>query len=803
MKCSNDSIDLIALIKWCPFLFLAAGLLMACGEDDPKIMGDHGIDQGLTMVGYDDVDPPRAGEDPIFEISIATPEETARLFEGGVARLESPVPFKQVGWMMDALDVSELQYQAQAPDGSWTPWQDVHVYWSEGIMHNAHILLDFATSEVRLRGGESILATTFEFREEVVARQEIVTAENTPGRPGLDHGLDDDLRITRQAQAPGSLVIPRADWGAINPSKICGSVVAPYRMTVHHTAIPSGDGGDAAARMRGMQSYHINTNKWCDIGYHFVIAQTGKIYQGRSRSDRPGAHTGGQNSGNVGMAFIADFTTQTPTTTQLDAGGRITKWIHETHNVPLTRTAVKGHREWPGQSTSCPGANMINRITTLLEKAGGDGATDPPPPTVTYDVKMEVNYIGLENFYVQGSSAQLPDAMPGDTFQAEILVTNDSSGPLRGVQLGYWIEEPFITATNYVIQTDHPEKDKSSWKTNDADGAEGNPAKAGMGPEGSLIMHAFGAGETKRVLIDVQAERYSIGFADHPDVRGWIKNIDDVYAQAGFGADPTTNNVGSHLRAYAEMDILSRDEWMFKGKTDADLEGWSGAEADHFEELKINTREDLGGLLSMQVTGAGAHVVSPEWTRIDADQYDQLVLQVRSHDGSHVKALYWTRDGESFSEDRVVRFEVLGDGEFHNLVVPVGHHKEWSGTVNRIRLDLIEDRAPVDNGWQDLGMVYFQASDTQQTTSFTEEFLAAPPIALMGTGGEDIVVPPGEAPVPDFSRPMSPSAGGDGYQHVSVNNGCSMANTPSGQSPAGLLLIGLLGGLLLGRRQKH
>lgn len=791
-------------------ILLAACWFIACSEEglEPGTdqilgseLGSEFQGEASPLVDWHNLDPAWAGEDPTFEISIANSEEAARLFEDGIARLDSPVSFKQVGWMMDALDVSALEYRAQKPDGTWTPWEDVFVYWSEGIMHNAHIILDFATKEVQLRGGESIQSALFEFREESIARKNIVRAETGGAPEGIHDDLEGDLRTSQHAQAPESLVIPRSAWGAINPSKVCGSVVKPYRMTIHHTYRPSGDGGDAAARMRGMQSYHINTNGWCDIGYHFVVAQTGSIYQGRSRSDRPAAHTLNQNAGNVGISFIADFTTQTPTDTQFDAGARIAKWVHDTHGVPLTRTAVKGHREWPGQSTTCPGANMINRISTILTRAEAGGAT--PPPATTYDIKVEVNYLGLENFYTQGARSSLPDALPGDTFQAEILITNGSSGPLRGVELGYWFEEPFIRATNYVIETDHPELDKHTWKINSADGAEDNPPKAEMGQMGGLTMHAFGAGETKRVLIDLVAERYSIGFADHPDVRAWILNIDDVYAQATYGSEPTVNNAGSRLRAFAEMDVLSRDEWQFKSADTQDLEGWTGDGAEHYAALALNPVD--GGLLTMNITGDDARFVSPEWTRIDADQYDQIAMTFRSHDGPHVKAIYWARDGESFSEERVVRFAAPGDSELNDFVIPVGLHAQWSGMVTRLRLDLMDDRAPVDNGWHGVGMIHFQDSDTLQTTSFTEGYLDQAPAELIGLedvapgSGDDMVLPPGQRPSFD-GGPTKPSLGEDRSNYVTVNQGgCSTTGAPQMPVSAALLLAGLLATIVLRR----
>src|SRR5690606_754771 len=120
----------------------------------------------------------------------------------------------------------------------------------------------------------------------------------------------------------------------------------------------------------------------------------------------------------------------------------------------------------------------------------------------TYKTDVKTNFLKLENFYTQGSSANIPDALVGQKFQAEILLHNQSNGVIRGVQLNYFIESPYLTATNYVIQTDHPAKDRKTWVTNDANDVATNPAKNAMGTSGTLTMNAFSAGETKRVLID-------------------------------------------------------------------------------------------------------------------------------------------------------------------------------------------------------------------------------------------------------------------------------------------------------------
>ncbi len=831
---------------------LALGLIGGCAEGF-----EEGSTQSANRLGesaqIDRFNPPveidhdglTADIEPVFVVAINNIATARELFVDGMAQFEYPEPFQQVSWMMDSDDVSELAFRAVGADGQWTSWEPVEITWNEGRAYNALIRLAQPTTLLEMRGGQHIEEAELEFYPIVMAREEFLTAKEEAliDEPSIEL-RSDGLRSVQQASvAPSSLVISRSGWGAINPSKLCGSVVAPYRTTVHHTAVPSNDGGDAAARMRQMQSYHINNLKWCDIGYHFVIAQTGKIYQGRSRSDRPGAHTLNTNAGNVGISFIANFVEQTPTNTQLDAGARITKWINATHGVALTRTAFKGHREWPGQSTACPGTSMINRLQTILDRAKGAAPPPPPPPppppAPTYKVDVKVNWIGLDNFYSQGSSAAIADALVGKTFKAEIIVHNQSSDPIRGVKLGYFVEQPFIRATNYAIQTDHPAKDRKTWVTNDANGAPENPAKDALGKEGTLTMYAFGAGESKRVLIDVEALRYSIGQADHPDVRGWIKTITDVYQQNGYFDAPTVNKASGVLRNFAQMDVVSTQEWQFNSKKhDDDLEGWTGAGAAHFDKLAHNKTH---GMLAMHVTGNDARVVSPTWTKLDANAFDQLVLAARSHDGDHIKAIYWAREGESFSEDRVVRFEAPGNSEVQNLVVPMSKHALWSGSITRLRIDLIDDRGPAegDSGWYDVGSIFFQSSTNNKTSSANLAFEPSAPVRLTledeildetdvpvvkpghddnNNPGHDDNNKPGVDPDPKLPRhddtvvppadidelgPATDHSMGDKPKGVAINAGCSATGTaPIDGSGKTLLFMGLgLLAMMLVRRK--
>jgi uncharacterized protein (TIGR03382 family) len=714
----------------------------------------------------------------------------------GHAVLERHDTFEQVGFHYTTESLETPRYRVRYTDGQWGDWKELNVTWSEGQFRVARILLDEEAEALELDRAEGILSGKIEFYEDVVARANVLTRElPLAGVPGASTAGE---ALARQQVAPASLVISRAQWGARDPDRICGSSHDPYRMSIHHTYLPADDGGDPEAAMRSIQAYHIDSNGWCDIGYHFVVSQSGNIYQGRSSEQRTGAHVGGQNTGNIGICLIGDFTSQTPQQQQLTPTADIVRWVGNTYGIAFDRSSVKGHQEWPGQSTSCPGGNLLAQLDSILAEADGGGTPTNPDP-----LEIQVNYVGADNFYGQGASSSLPDALPGDTFQAEVLLTNTTNAAIRDVYLGYLFEAPYVTASDYTIYSDYPEYDKATWQVNSADDAEDNPSGDQLGTTGKLNMHAFSAGETKRVVFELQASRYSYGQHDHPDVRAWLNTATDdngskLYGdQNSWDEDPATNRFGDWIRDYAQMDVLAEDRWTFDDNSDpANLEGWTGR--GDYEELKANASD--AGMLAQRINGGDPGIVSPAWTRIDAGTYDQLVLRYRSHDGPHIKEIYWAGEGESFSEDRVVRFEGPGDGEPHQVVVPMGSHDGWSGTVTQLRVDLYDGTAPAEdaNRWYDVDHIFFQDSDSQMTTS-GGDYVAAAPVDVEGAddgsddGGDD-----GDGDDGTGGNDTDDDGGGDGSTDqdgegdVQVKGGCSSTGIPS-PAPAALLLLVIAG----------
>lgn len=734
---------------------------------------------------------------------LPTLTQDAPIFQQNQSFIITPEqPVAQVGLMLtsSSADVTQpLRWRARGLDGLWTDWFTAEITWQEDTLMVGRILLAAPAQEIEIEAVQPLEHAQIELFDTLRARQHTLTRD----LPFASEPSSSPLLTNTQALAPADLVTPRADWGARNPEKICGDVVTPYRVSVHHTAQPDSDGGDPAARMRQMQAYHIDSNGWCDIGYHFVVSQSGQIYQGRSDERRPGAHVGGQNAGNIGVSFIGDYQSNQPQQTQLNAGKKILDWIRTEYNIAWDRDHVKGHREWPGQNTNCPGDNLLNRLSDLM--AGGGTPTDPGSDA---PVEVEANLLmsnTLQDMLTQGSSRALLDALPGTTFQAELVITNNSSEPIRNVMLGYSIEEPFIQSSSYVIQSDAPLKDRTTWMTNDADAAEENPAKDAFGASGELVMYAFAAGETKRVLVDLEAHQYSLGSTDHPDIRTWIKHIDDLYeGQDEWDQTPALNNTGSSdlLQASSEIDIPSPQQWLFDAGEAEQAEGWQDCSS-IIKPLNVDT--ELSALLLPLSEGC---ITAPSWTAIDASTFDTFILRAAKNDAATTLKITWSAN-QDLSSSSNIYVDISSLASEKDIVIPMSEQPTWTGTIKALKIEaLTKESTPSD--MLAIDSIFFQEGQGRTTSSNIEIYIDAPYVVVKkdppsfyipNTNGDPGTEEPDHEQNPSnpSNDPSTPMLDDDG-EGVTVNDGCSVSSPQSNpSSPASALLL-LLGGLFFGRR---
>ena len=124
-------------------------------------------------------------------------------------------------------------------------------------------------------------------------------------------------------------------------------ISAVTHVVVHHSGTTSGT-PEAFAR------YHVETNDWPGIGYHYVIGRDGMIYKCHPASVIS-YHASGANSYSLGVCLVGNMDVQKPTADQMAA--LIELLFDLINGYRISPNHVIGHREVPGTRKSCPGAN--------------------------------------------------------------------------------------------------------------------------------------------------------------------------------------------------------------------------------------------------------------------------------------------------------------------------------------------------------------------------------------------------------------------------------------------------------------
>ncbi|MGP3925293.1 peptidoglycan recognition protein family protein [Streptomyces sp. 8N616] len=206
---------------------------------------------------------------------------------------------------------------------------------------------------------------------------------------------------TSPTRVRGLEYLSRAAWGCDESKRFKpdGTENSPpeyypvQTITVHHTDTPNDD-PDPAATVRAIYEFHAITNDWGDIGYHFLIDEAGRIYEGRwSGTDGIPAHdaegkgvtafhTEGFNSGNIGIALMGTLGDRGPTDDArsslielirilsrshgLDPRGKTT-FVNPVNGVKKDVNIVSGHRDW--LQTDCPGGVMYGELEAVRAAA--------------------------------------------------------------------------------------------------------------------------------------------------------------------------------------------------------------------------------------------------------------------------------------------------------------------------------------------------------------------------------------------------------------------------------------------------
>ncbi|CAK1588676.1 unnamed protein product [Parnassius mnemosyne] len=127
--------------------------------------------------------------------------------------------------------------------------------------------------------------------------------------------------------APDHLrIVSRTDWLAQPVGGALDKIVQPVPwVIITHTATEScSTQSQCVLRVRLIQTFHIESRGWFDIGYNFMVGGDGSVYYGRGW-DYIGAHTKGYNRYSIAIAFIGTFNSEQPSKQQVEACQKIIK----------------------------------------------------------------------------------------------------------------------------------------------------------------------------------------------------------------------------------------------------------------------------------------------------------------------------------------------------------------------------------------------------------------------------------------------------------------------------------------------
>ncbi len=306
----------------------------------------------------------------------------------------------------DAQDTATIS--GKLPDGSWTPWQELHVENEQDptLLESNLVLFPSAVTDVRLQGSSVTAIHPINVASDSVSYK--LAALSAGSQPHIlsrsEWGADDSLLFsgssasgTDEAGDNGDTAGSSSSSAAVSARvqkclddqknspadfKVAKTVKTEDGKTlrwahqyskkikllvVHHTALQAtGETRSGAERMRALYAYHANNRGWGDVGYNFVIDDQGEIFEGKSGGAYVVAgHAYCNNVGTIGISLMGNFDIEQPTQAQVQALQWLLATLADQYDVDpaaevdfhgVREPTIVGHRDL--LSTDCPGFYM-------------------------------------------------------------------------------------------------------------------------------------------------------------------------------------------------------------------------------------------------------------------------------------------------------------------------------------------------------------------------------------------------------------------------------------------------------------
>ena len=130
-------------------------------------------------------------------------------------------------------------------------------------------------------------------------------------------------------------------------------------LTIHCAATPEGRDNSAAE----VRQWDID--RFGQPSYHWVIELDGDAVRHLTDSQR-GAHTGGADTGNIGICYVGGTTTLNagakPKDTRTAAQRATLRRLVAEYRARFPQIIVRGHRDWPGVAKACPSFDVATQL---------------------------------------------------------------------------------------------------------------------------------------------------------------------------------------------------------------------------------------------------------------------------------------------------------------------------------------------------------------------------------------------------------------------------------------------------------
>jgi LysM repeat protein len=173
--------------------------------------------------------------------------------------------------------------------------------------------------------------------------------------------------------------IPRSAWAVLPIASERATPMGgkPNRITVHHTSMPGDTTAETKAFLRLVDERHHGVigsggEKGACIGYHYLIARDGRVYEGRPLRYQ-GAHARGDNNKlNIGVCLLGDFQDRQVPAVMKASLVEVLDRLRRDHGI--SRSQVVGHKDFnpPGHyHTDCPG-RFLYQVVQAYRQGGGE-----------------------------------------------------------------------------------------------------------------------------------------------------------------------------------------------------------------------------------------------------------------------------------------------------------------------------------------------------------------------------------------------------------------------------------------------